>query len=96
MNGPSLYLWLIPLLPFAGFLINGIFGARLPKWVVTAVALLAPLASFAIGAECRVGGEGTARFFRMPRASSTVGSMRARCTSTSASSSISFHWSCCW
>jgi NADH-quinone oxidoreductase subunit L len=45
MNGP-LYLWLIPLLPFAGFLINGILGARLPKWVVTAVALVAPAASF--------------------------------------------------
>jgi NADH-quinone oxidoreductase subunit L len=48
MNGPSLYLWLIPLLPFAGFLINGILGARLPKWLVTTVALLAPLASFGL------------------------------------------------
>jgi NADH-quinone oxidoreductase subunit L len=48
MNGPSLYLWLIPLLPFAGFLINGILGARMPKWLVTAVALLAPLASFGV------------------------------------------------
>ena len=47
MNG-HLYLWLIPLLPFAGFLVNGIFGARLPKALVTAVALLAPLASFAL------------------------------------------------
>ena len=47
MNG-HLYLWLIPLLPFAGFLINGILGARLPKALVTAVALLAPLASFAL------------------------------------------------
>jgi NADH-quinone oxidoreductase subunit L len=47
MNG-HLYLWLIPLLPFAGFLINGILGARLPKWVVTTVALIAPLASFAV------------------------------------------------
>jgi NADH-quinone oxidoreductase subunit L len=45
MNG-SLHLWLIPLLPFAGFLINGILGRRLPKWLVTTVALLAPLASF--------------------------------------------------
>jgi NADH-quinone oxidoreductase subunit L len=43
-----LYLWLIPLLPFAGFLINGIFGARLPKALVSTVALLAPLASFAL------------------------------------------------
>jgi len=47
MNG-SLHLWLIPLLPFAGFLINGILGKRLPKWLVTAVALLAPLGAFAL------------------------------------------------
>jgi NADH-quinone oxidoreductase subunit L len=47
MNG-YLHLWLIPLLPFAGFLINGLFGRRLPKALVTTVALLAPLASFAV------------------------------------------------
>ena len=47
MNG-FLYLWLIPLLPFAGFLINGILGRRLPKWLVTTVALLAPLAAFGV------------------------------------------------
>jgi NADH-quinone oxidoreductase subunit L len=41
-------LWLIPLLPATGFLVNGLFGRRLPKPVVTAVALLAPLASFAV------------------------------------------------
>ena len=40
----SLHLWLIPLLPFAGFLLNGIFGSRLPKWLVTTIALLAPFA----------------------------------------------------
>jgi NADH-quinone oxidoreductase subunit L len=34
------YLWLIPLLPFAGFLINGTLGRRLPRSVVSAVALL--------------------------------------------------------
>ena len=39
-------LWLIPLLPFAGFLINGLLGRRLPKALVTTVALLAPLGSF--------------------------------------------------
>src|SRR5438067_1216895 len=33
-------LWLIPLLPFAGFLLNGLFGKRLGKGFVTAVALL--------------------------------------------------------
>ena len=48
MNGPLLFLPLIPLFPFAGFLLNGIFGARLPKWLVTAIALLAPLASFVV------------------------------------------------
>jgi NADH-quinone oxidoreductase subunit L len=47
MNG-STYLWLIPLLPFAGFLINGILGARLPRWAVTAVGLVTPLASFCL------------------------------------------------
>jgi NADH-quinone oxidoreductase subunit L len=45
MNG-SLHLWLIPLLPFAGFLINGTIGRKLPKALVTTIALLAPLASF--------------------------------------------------
>jgi NADH-quinone oxidoreductase subunit L len=44
----DLHLWLIPLLPFAGFLINGIQGSRLPKRTVTTVALLAPLASFSM------------------------------------------------
>src|ERR1039457_6576361 len=47
MNG-SLHLWLIPLLPFAGFLFNGLLGRRLPKWLVTTVALLAPLAAFGV------------------------------------------------
>jgi NADH-quinone oxidoreductase subunit L len=47
MNG-YLHLWLIPLLPFAGFLINGTLGRRLPKWLTTTVALVAPLGSFAI------------------------------------------------
>ena len=39
-------LWLIPLAPLVGFLVNGLFGRHLPKWLVTTVALLAPLASF--------------------------------------------------
>jgi NADH-quinone oxidoreductase subunit L len=47
MSAP-LHLWLIPLLPFAGFLLNGILGRRLPKWIVTAVALLAPAAAFGL------------------------------------------------
>ena len=44
----SLHLWLIPLLPFAGFVLNGILGRRLPKSLVTAVALLAPLGAFGV------------------------------------------------
>jgi NADH-quinone oxidoreductase subunit L len=40
-------LWLIPLLPLAGALINGLFGRRFPNRAVTAVALAASGASFA-------------------------------------------------
>ena len=36
---PSL-LWYIPLFPFAGFLLNGTFGRRLPRPAVTGIALL--------------------------------------------------------
>ena len=43
-----LHLWLIPLLPFAGFLLNGILGTRLPKWLVTLIGLATPLVSFGI------------------------------------------------
>ena len=32
------YIWLIPLLPLAGFLINGLGYRRLPKGAVSAVA----------------------------------------------------------
>jgi NADH-quinone oxidoreductase subunit L len=48
------YLWLIPLLPFAGFLLNGILGSRLPKALVSTIALLFPLASFAVVAVAAV------------------------------------------
>ena len=47
MNG-YFHLWLIPLLPLAGFVINGLFGRRLPKALVTTVALLAPLGSLLV------------------------------------------------
>ncbi|MBB5058931.1 NADH-quinone oxidoreductase subunit L [Granulicella aggregans] len=40
---PSSYLWLIPLLPFAGFLINGTVGRKLPRPAVTGIALLSTL-----------------------------------------------------
>ena len=37
---PASYLWLIQLLPFAGFLINGTLGRKMPRGLVSAVALL--------------------------------------------------------
>jgi len=37
---PSSLIWFIPLLPFAGFLINGMLGRKLPRALVSAVALL--------------------------------------------------------
>jgi NADH-quinone oxidoreductase subunit J len=36
---PNLHLWLIPLLPFAGFLINGTLGRKLPRASSATVAL---------------------------------------------------------
>jgi NADH-quinone oxidoreductase subunit L len=48
MNGPPLYLPLIPLVPFVGFLLNGLLGRRLPKALVSTIALVAPLISFVI------------------------------------------------
>ncbi len=44
---PSLHLWLLPLLPLAGFLCNGTLGRRLPKALVTSIALLFSGAAFA-------------------------------------------------
>src|SRR6267378_7584948 len=44
-------LWLVPLLPFAGFAVNGLFGARfLSRRVVGLIACAAVLASFVISA----------------------------------------------
>ena len=37
-------LWLIPILPFAGFLLNGTLGRKLPRALVAAIALLFTLA----------------------------------------------------
>ncbi len=44
----SLHLWLIPLLPFAGFVLNGTLGRKLPKALVTTIALLAPLGALVV------------------------------------------------
>ncbi|HVX66828.1 MAG TPA: NADH-quinone oxidoreductase subunit L, partial [Bryobacteraceae bacterium] len=41
------HLWLIPALPLAGFLINGLFGRRMPKTLVHAIAVGSVLLSFA-------------------------------------------------
>src|SRR5450631_3158887 len=40
-------LWLIPLLPLAGFVINGVWGRRFPKGLVNAVAIGSVVLSFA-------------------------------------------------
>src|SRR6266540_2316809 len=42
-------LWLIPLAPFAGFLLNGLFGKRAGKPFVTAVAIAGSLAPALLG-----------------------------------------------
>ncbi len=42
------YIWLIPVFPAIGFLINGFLGKKLPKAVVSSVACLALLASFIV------------------------------------------------
>jgi len=39
-------LWLIPILPLAGFLLNGLFGRRSPKTMINAVAVGSVLLSF--------------------------------------------------
>jgi NADH-quinone oxidoreductase subunit L len=41
------HLWLIPTLPFVGFLVNGIFGRRFSKTVINAIAIGSVALSFA-------------------------------------------------
>src|SRR5213595_3539670 len=43
------HLWLIPAAPFAGFVLNGLFGKRAGKSFVSAVALLGSLAAAVFG-----------------------------------------------
>ncbi len=40
-------LWIIPALPFLGFLANGIFGRRFPKAAINAIAILSVVFAFA-------------------------------------------------
>jgi NADH-quinone oxidoreductase subunit L len=44
-------LWLIPILPFAGFLLNGTLGRKLPRALVATIALLFTLAPALIVAQ---------------------------------------------
>ena len=39
-------LWLIPVLPFIGFLVNGIFGRKFPKSLINLIAVLSVVLSF--------------------------------------------------
>jgi len=45
------YLWIIPLLPLVGAAVNGIFGGRWPKNVISAVALSSTTLAFAAALE---------------------------------------------
>ena len=47
MTAP-LHLWLIPLIPFLGFLVNGLLGRRLPRAAVSAIALIATAIPFGL------------------------------------------------
>ena len=46
----GLHLWLIPVLPLAGFLLNAFLGRRISKGAAGAVACGSMLASFAVSA----------------------------------------------
>src|ERR1700683_5323904 len=45
------YLWIIPLLPLVGAAVNGIFGGRWPKNVISAVALSSTTLAFVAALE---------------------------------------------
>src|ERR1700722_2944133 len=47
----SLHLWLIPILPFIGFLLNGLLGRHLPRALVSTIALVFTAAPLAMVAE---------------------------------------------
>jgi len=45
---PLQLLWLVPLLPLAGFVLNGLLGRKLPHRAIAAIALTTTAASFAL------------------------------------------------
>jgi len=50
-----MYLWLIPILPFLGFLINGLFGRRMPKSMINVFAIGSVALSFLWAVKTLVG-----------------------------------------
>ena len=50
-----MFLWLIPILPFLGFLINGLFGRRMPKSMVNLFAIGSVTLSFLWAVKALVG-----------------------------------------
>ena len=57
--------WLIPILPLAGGLINGLFGKRFTKSVVAGIAIFFTGASFLVGLRPRLHAAGSCRDCRM-------------------------------
>src|SRR5262249_10390524 len=47
-SSPNFNLWVIPILPLIGSAINGLFGKRFPRSLVSTIALLFPGAAFAV------------------------------------------------
>ena len=68
---------LIPLLPFAGFLVNAFLGKRLPKSISGGVACLVMLAAFGVSLASVFSMLSSPRIARSSRPS-TRGSRRAR------------------
>ena len=56
------YLWLIPVVPFIGFLLNGLFGRRAGKPFVSAVAAGASLIAAILGTAAALQYQGPARY----------------------------------
>jgi NADH-quinone oxidoreductase subunit L len=54
----TLLYWLLPLLPLAGSGLNGVFGRKLPRAAVAAIALLFTAASFLLAATLFIGFKG--------------------------------------